>query len=230
MAIEKSCILIVDDDAYILEIMTEMLSSEGYEIVTATNGKSALETFKQHKVDLVLLDIMLPDTNGYSVCKQIKNISNVPIIMVTGKTDAVEEVEGFCVGADDYIIKPFRESILIARVKAMLRRDFPTGTSLVYKSGDIEIDFIRQTLKIAGKGLELTSTEFKIFSYLLLNRGRVSTHIELTREITNNINKDTSHLVQVNISRLRKKLDSIAPEQNYIETVPDIGYIFNITH
>ena len=228
MLSEKTKILIVDDDIHMLEIMKEMLASEDYNITTAENGKTALQKFNEHKPDLVLLDIMLPDIDGYSICKHIKKVSNIPVIMVTAKIEAAEEIEGLYVGADDYITKPFKESILIARIQAMLRRNPGDTHSIIFKSGNIKIDFFKQTVQIEDRQIDLTGTEFKIFAFLMVHREKIVSPSELLKEIWEEENNDTSHLLQVNISRLRKKLNDNFKEFDYIETVSGQGYILHV--
>jgi DNA-binding response OmpR family regulator len=220
----KIRILIVDDDIQILEIITEMLESEDYDLITAIDGKSALQLFNESRPNLVLLDIKLPDIDGYTICRYIKKVSNIPVIMVTGKIEAVEEVEGLYVGADDYITKPFRESVLIARIKAMLRRNPGSIVTRIFKSGNMEMDFVKQTVKVDSNEVELTSTEFKIFAFLTLHRGKIVTNSEMLKEIWGEDNNEANHVLQVNISRLRKKLNDNIRKFNYIETIPDVGY------
>ena len=224
MSLAKIRILIVDDDIQVLEIMNGMLESEDFDVTTTTNGKTALKLFNRNRPDLVLLDIRLPDTDGYTICKYIKKISNVPVIMATSKIEAAEEVEGLYVGADDYITKPFRESVLIARIRAMLRRNPENTISRIFKRGNIEIDFIRQTIRVDSNELEITSKEFKIFALLTLHHGKIVTNSEMLKEIWGEENSQANHVLQVNISRLRKKLDKNIRKFEYIETIPDVGY------
>jgi two-component system, OmpR family, response regulator len=227
MSVISGKVLIVDDDVYLLEIMKEMLISEGYHILTAQDGKSALDIFNKIQPDIVLLDIKLPDIDGYTICKHIKKASNVPVIMVTSKVEASEEVEGLYVGADDYITKPFPDSILIARVKAMLRRNPNNVPSKVLKTGKVEIDFFRQTVKVDEAELDLTTTEFKIFTFLLLNEDKIISQSSIIQEISGEESRESIHSLQVNISRLRKKFTEYMRKAVIIETFPS-GYSLRI--
>jgi DNA-binding response OmpR family regulator len=229
MSSKKALILVVDDDVRMLRMMKRMLELEGFDTLIANSGEAALKVFEKETPDLVLLDIMMPDMNGYTVCQHIREFSQIPIIMVTAMGDDKEKVEGLDIGADDYVTKPFSASELAARVRAMLRRigpqDETTGTIFRYK--DLAIDFASHRVTAAGQELILTSTEYRLLSYICRNAGRVVTPDQLLDKVWGEEYIGAPHLLQVNIARLRKKLGDNAKNPAYILTRPGIGYIIS---
>jgi len=226
---KKALILVVDDDIRMLRMMKRMLELEGFEAITANCGEAALKTFERETPALVLLDIMMPDMDGYIVCRRIREFSQVPIIMVTARGDDKEKVEGLNLGADDYVTKPFSASELAARVRAVLRRivgqEIPQEAVFHYK--DMVIDFASRRVLINNQELKLTSTEYKMLSYISLNAGRVVTPDQLLNKVWGEEYIGAAHLLQVNIARLRKKLGDDAKKPDYIQTRPGIGYIMS---
>jgi DNA-binding response OmpR family regulator len=227
MAKKKALILVVDDDVRMLRMMKRMLELEGFLVNTASGGEAALKLFDKETPTLVLLDIMMPDMDGYTVCRRIREFSQVPIIMVTARGDDKEKVEGLDIGADDYVTKPFSASELAARVRAVLRR---VGTQeshqeAVFRYKDMEIDFTSRRVMVNSKELRLTATEYKMLSYICLNAGRVVTPDQLLDKVWGEEYVGAAHLLQVNIARLRKKLGDDAKQPNYIMTRSGIGYI-----
>jgi DNA-binding response OmpR family regulator len=224
---KKALVLVVDDDVRMLRMMKRMLELEGFDTLIANSGESALKVFEKESPDLVLLDIMMPDMNGYIVCKHIREFSQVPIIMVTAMGDDKEKVEGLDIGADDYVTKPFSASELAARVRAVLRRigpqEEPPGAIFQYK--DLVIDFTSRRVTVNGSELILTSTEYRLLSYISRNAGRVVTPDQLLDKVWGEEYIGAPHLLQVNIARLRKKLGDDAKHPTYILTRPGIGYI-----
>jgi DNA-binding response OmpR family regulator len=229
MSLKKSTVLVIDDDIRILRMMKRMLELEGFQVVIANNGDMALKSFEKETPDLVLLDIMMPDMDGYTVCHHIREFSQVPIIMVTAKGDDKEKVEGLNIGADDYVTKPFSASELAARVRALLRR---TGSKyepqeVVFKYKDLTVDFSSRRVMVNDSELKLTSTEYKLLSYISLNAGRVITPDQLLDKVWGEEYMGAPHLLQVNIARLRKKLGDDAKQPTYIITRPGIGYFMS---
>ena len=224
---KKTLILVVDDDIRMLRMMKRMLELEEFEVLTANCGEAALKTFEKETPALVLLDIMMPDMDGYTVCRRIRDFSQVPIIMVTARGDDKEKVEGLNIGADDYVTKPFSASELAARVRAVLRRvsGQEAAQEAVFRYKDLEIDFASRRVLVNNQELKLTSTEYKMLSYISLNAGRVVTPDQLLNKVWGEEYVGASHLLQVNIARLRKKLGDDAKKPNYIQTRPGIGYI-----
>jgi len=228
---KKAMILVVDDDIRMLRMMKRMLELEDFVVITASSGDIALKLFEKESPALVILDIMMPDMDGYTLCKRIREFSQVPIIMVTARGDDKEKVEGLNIGADDYVTKPFSASELAARVRAVLRRmdnqESPQRATFRYK--DLTIDFTSRRVMVNNHDLELTSTEYKMLSYISLNAGRVVTPDQLLVKVWGEEYIGAAHLLQVNIARLRKKLGDDAKNPDYILTRPGIGYIMTKT-
>lgn len=218
-------VLIVEDENSIREVETAYLSHEGFETVEAKDGKEALEKFSKGKFDLVILDINLPEVNGIAVCKQIRETSNVPIIMVTARVEDIDELVGFECGADDYIRKPFTPSILIARVKSLLKRI--SGSKLENKY--LSIDPEKMTIQVADQNIEVTTTEFNILYTLMKNPGKVFTRYEIIdRAYDNSFDTDIlDRTVDVHVKNLRKKLNVTKDLPEFVLTVIGKGYKFN---
>jgi DNA-binding response OmpR family regulator len=210
-----------------LRMMKRMLELEDFDVITANCGEAALKIFDKDAPALVLLDIMMPDMDGYMVCRRIREFSQVPIIMVTAKGDDKEKVEGLNIGADDYVTKPFSASELAARVRAVLRRigDQDRHQEAVFQYKDLVIDYTSRRVTVNNQDLQLTSTEYKMLSYIALNAGRVVTPDQLLDKVWGEEYVGAAHLLQVNIARLRKKLGDNAKSPTYIMTRPGIGYI-----
>ena len=229
MAKKKALILVVDDDIRMLRMMKRMLELEGFLVITASGGEAALKLFDKETPALVLLDIMMPDMDGYTVCRRIREFSEVPIIMVTARGDDKEKVEGLDIGADDYVTKPFSASELAARVRAVLRRvgSRESHQEAVFHYKDMVIDFTSRRVMVGNNELKLTATEYKMLSYICQNAGRVVTPDQLLDKVWGEEYIGAAHLLQVNIARLRKKLGDDAKQPNYIITRSGIGYIIS---
>jgi DNA-binding response OmpR family regulator len=227
MAKKRALILVVDDDVRMLRMMKRMLELENFQVTTASGGEAALKMFDKETPTLVLLDIMMPDMDGYTVCRRIREFSEIPIIMVTARGEDKEKVEGLDTGADDYVTKPFSASELAARVRAVLRRvgSRESHQEAVFRYKDMEIDFTSRRVTVNSKELKLTATEYKMLSYICLNAGRVITPDQLLDKVWGEEYIGAAHLLQVNIARLRKKLGDDAKQPNYIITRSGIGYI-----
>ncbi len=229
MSVKKPTVVIVDDDIRVLRMIKRMLELENFEVVMASGGDPALRIFEKESPDLVLLDIMMPDLDGYTVCQRIREFSQVPIIMVTARDQDKDKVEGLDCGADDYVTKPFSASELAARIRAVMRRarsqNWPGKGKFWYK--DMVVDFTAHRVMVKNRELKLTSTEYRLLSYLSLNAGRVLTPDQLLDEVWGEEYIGAPHLLQVNIARLRKKLGDSARNPEYIITRPGIGYIIS---
>lgn len=228
MPSRKTVIMVVDDEIRILRMMRRMLELEGYRVITAPDGQTALEIMGNDTPDLLLLDIMLPGMEGHTVCRRIREFSQIPIIMVTAKGADEEKVKGLDAGADDYVTKPFSASELTARVRAVLRRaslsDEPTEPTFRYQN--LEIDFFRRRVTLDGEDVNLTGTEYKVLSYLTRNADRVVTPNQILNRVWGEEYLDETNLIQANIARLRKKLKDDARNSRFIFTKPGIGYMF----
>jgi len=218
-------ILIVEDDPTVLNFEIKELEHEGYNIVSATDGRTALELFEKEKPDLILLDIMLPELNGIEVLRRIRKSSSVPVIMVTAKGEVYDKVNGLMTGADDYISKPFSIEELLARIYALLRRSNNSNVSeTVLKNRDVELDIQSMVLKVQGQIYSLSKLEFFLLKYLLENQ-----NVALSRnQIIDNVwGKDyiiEEGTIDVYINYLRSKIDQPLKTQ-YIKTIRGIGYM-----
>jgi DNA-binding response OmpR family regulator len=220
-------ILAVDDDADFMDYLKEALELEDYRVVTACNGNDALELFKDQKPSLILLDVMLPDIDGCVVCKRIRKISSVPIIIVSGKASEEEKVVGLDSGADDYITKPFHVKEFLARIRAASRREaLPHDDmgDLSFCCNDLCIKYKQRVATMAGRNLDLTATEYRILAFLAENANRVVSSEEILSEIWCRKPELDDHLVKVNIGRLRQKLGD-DKGLKYIQTRQGMGYI-----
>lgn len=222
-------ILVVDDEASIVNIISYSLMKEGYEYITANDGEEGLELFNKENPDLVLLDIMMPKMDGYSVCKKIRETSNVPIIMLTARADEVDKVLGLEMGADDYVTKPFSNRELMARVKANLRRNSPAaavsqGNTNTY--GDLTIDFDRYEVQKNGEQVNLTLREFELLKFLATQKSQIFTRETLLEKVWGYEYFGDVRAVDVTIRRLREKIEDDPSKPRYIITKRGIGYYF----
>jgi DNA-binding response OmpR family regulator len=226
MALRKTCVLVVDDDVRMLRMMQRILELEGYRVLTAISGEAALEVFDEGTPDLVLLDIVMPIMDGYTVCQRIREFSQIPIIMVTAKGNEEEVIEGLNAGADDYVTKPFSAKELAARVGAVLRRTklWEERPQSAFQSADLAVDFAHHMVTVGGREVSLTAIEYKVLSYLARNAGRVVTPDDILSRVWGEEYRGENHIVQVNVARLRKKLGDDAKNPKYIMTRPGIGY------
>jgi DNA-binding response OmpR family regulator len=224
----KTCILVVDDEVRILRLIKHLLEPEGYHVVTADNGQAALDMFDVESPDLVLMDILMPVMDGYTTCKSIREFSNIPIIVVTAKGKVEEIAQGLDSGADDYIVKPFSSKVLIARVKAVLRRSktWEENFEPAFKCGELEMDFARHRVTMAGKELELTATEYKLLTFLVHNVGRLLTPDQILEAVWGEGYVGESHVLRVNIARLRQKLGDDPQNPRFVATRIGVGYVF----
>ena len=216
-------ILICDDDKDIVSALDIYLTSEGYETVKAYDGLECLEAGKRKPVDLILLDVMMPKMDGWQVCKEIRNYSKVPIIMLTAKGDERDELQGFELGVDEYISKPFSPKILVARVEAILRRSNPMMSEDILSAGGIDLNRSAHQVTIDGKNIELSYKEFELLAYFMENQG-----IALSREkILNNVwNYDyfgDARTIDTHVKKLRSKLGD---KGDMIKTIWGMGYKF----
>jgi two-component system phosphate regulon response regulator PhoB len=220
-------ILIVEDEKDIADLISYHLSQSGFSVITALDGQSALERAKKERPGLVILDLMLPGMDGKDVCRALKSnplTRSIPILMLTAKTEEVDRVIGFELGADDYVTKPFSPRELVLRVKAILRRkEAPAEGEKMIRMGDLLIDIDRHRVSIKNNPVQLTSTEFKLLVELASNRGRVQTRERLLDKVWGYTYEGYARTVDTHIRRLREKL---GPLGNFIETMRGVGYRF----
>jgi two-component system, OmpR family, response regulator VicR len=223
-------ILIVDDEKNIVEILKFNLRKEGYETAESFDGMDALETVKKEKVDLVLLDIMLPKMDGFTVCRRIREFSNIPILMLTAKEEEVDKVLGLELGADDYITKPFSFRELLARVKANLRRSVlgaDVASSNILSVGNLVIDLDRYEVMRDGRPIDLTIREFELVKFLMQRKGQIFTREALLEKVWGYEYYGDVRTVDVTIRRLREKIEEDPSSALYILTKRGVGYYFN---
>lgn len=220
-------ILIVDDERPLVLGLTTSLKKEGYEVHSAYDGNSALETLKSYKFDMVLLDIMLPGIDGITLLKMIREKSDVPVIMLTAKDDYADMVLGLELGADDYVTKPFNARVLIARMKAVTRRKSASVIDTVdnFACGDLKIDFAQRNVLKNGTVIDLTAKEFDILDALVRNRGIVISRDRLYEMVWNQPDFDT-RTVDVHLSNLRLKIEDDPSNPYFIRTKWGVGYYF----
>jgi two-component system response regulator MtrA len=219
----KGRVLIVDDDTALSEMLGIVLRNEGFEPATCAHGDKALAAFREHRPDLVLLDLMLPGTDGIDVCRQIRQESGVPIVMLTAKSDTVDVVVGLESGADDYIVKPFKPKELVARIRARLRRtEEPVPESL--SIGDLVIDVAGHTVKRDSDSIMLTPLEFDLLVALARKPWQVFTREVLLEQVWGYRHAADTRLVNVHVQRLRSKIEKDPEHPDIVVTVRGVGY------
>ncbi|MFS0553807.1 response regulator transcription factor [Brevibacillus sp. 179-C9.3 HS] len=217
-------ILIVEDEPILREIMKDYFVNEGYEVLEASNGNEALSTFQSSEVHLIILDIMLPELDGWSVCQRIRKSSNVPIIMLTARVDEDDTIFGFELGADDYVTKPYSPPILLARAKRLLESRHISGLADEgLSSSGITIHFSSRTVTVDGVKTDLTHTEFEILAYFMRNKGMIITREQLITKIWGYDFAGDDRTVNSHIRNLRSKLGE---KSKHITTVVRSGYKF----
>ena len=230
-------ILIVDDEKAIVDILNHNLKREGYETVQAYDGEEAVSKAKEEKPDLILLDVMLPKVDGFTVCKTIRQSTNIPIIMVTAKEDVVDKVIGLELGADDYITKPFSVREVLARVKANLRKWDGIESSVKTSSdadqqllsfGPLTLDTYKYEAKVSGKSVELTLREFELLKFLATQQGQVFSREELLEKVWGYEYFGDVRTVDVTIRRIREKIEENPSMPEFLATKRGIGYYFNV--
>jgi DNA-binding response OmpR family regulator len=221
-------ILIVDDDPSIRKFVRANLEARDYEVLLAGDGDEAIKMIERELPDLILLDIMMPKMDGFDVCRQIREWSQIPIIMLSARDGELDKVRCLDCGADDYLTKPFSLRELLSRISAVLRRTRDNGDSSnksKFKNSELEVDFARHIVTLNGEIINLTAVEDKILHYLTVNAGRVVTSNQLLEEVWGEEYFGDYRVLQVNICRLRRKLKDNAKNPKYIQTKPGIGYM-----
>jgi two-component system, OmpR family, response regulator len=223
-------ILLVDDEQPIQKLLSYPLQKEGYDVVPATDGEQALESFDREHFDLVVLDVMLPKVDGLEVCRRLRARSAVPIIMLTAKTEEIDKVLGLELGADDYITKPFSMREFRSRVRAALRRaemsPDPDVDEEPLERGDIRLDFAKRTTDVRGESVRLTYVEFEILAVLMRHPGRVYTREMLLDRVWGDSAFRDQRTVDVHIRHLREKVERDPKNPEYLLTVRGVGYRF----
>ncbi|HHV73479.1 MAG TPA: response regulator transcription factor [Thermoanaerobacterium sp.] len=222
-------ILAIDDEEKILDVIKAYLEKEGYTVLTETNGANALNTFKTVSPDLVILDLMLPGMSGEEICRKIRALSKVPILMLTAKISEDDKVYGFTIGADDYLTKPFSPRELTMRVKAILRRtknDLPLNDIFMFNDGDLVIDTRSYEVKKKGRIVNLTPNEYKLLTVMAQNPNKVFTRSELIEKAFGYDFDGFDRTIDAHIKNLRQKIEDDPKNPTYIKTVYGAGYKF----
>jgi DNA-binding response OmpR family regulator len=221
-------VLIVDDEPRYLRLLDANLRTEGYEVVTANDGQQAIDVFSSQPIDLILLDIMMPRIDGFAACQRIREFSNVPIIILTAKGEEQDRVKGLDMGADDYLVKPFSATELLARVRAVLRRaQLPSegGQARFFTHENLRIDFARAEVWKGDQAVSLSATEYRLLLQFAHNLGKILTSEDLLTSVWGPEYKTDKEILWVSIARLRQKLEDDPHNPHHIVTRSGLGYL-----
>lgn len=231
MTARKVRIVTADDDPQLLRLITRNLEFEGYTVDAASDGAQALEKIERTAPELVLLDVMMPKMDGFTVCERVRAFSGVPIIIITARGQDQDKVKGLDLGADDYLTKPFSVEELLARVRAVLRRtqfrseEGAASQTMTATIGKLTIDYAQHLVTRLGQEVMLTPTEYRLLAYLAHNVGRVLTQDLLLEHVWGTDYVGESHMLQVNVNRLRRKLEEDPAHPHYLKTKVGVGYM-----
>lgn len=217
-------VLVVDDEAAIRRFLRTSLTANGYVVFEAELGAEVLADLTANRPDLVILDLGLPDMDGTEVAQQIRSRSQIPIIVLSARGQESDKIAALDAGADDYLTKPFGVGELMARLRAAMRRITPPEDDTVFELGQLRVDLTRRVVRVAGNEVQLTPTEYDLLRALVTHAGRVQTHRQLLREVWGFGYEDELHLLRVNISNLRRKLEANPARPKYIATEAGVGY------
>lgn len=223
---DKQKILVIDDEDEIRELLRDYIENRGYEVFEAGDGKNAKEILKNQKIHLVILDLMLPDIKGEDLCKEIRKVYNVPVIMVTGKTDESSMVYGLSIGADDYIGKPFSLRNVMARIEAVIRRCYVDSSAMPLEDDYLSYDLDKKIVMVQGNVVHLTPTEYKIFETLVASPNRVFSREQLITYALEGEFDGYDRSIDTYIKGLRQKIEPDRKKPRYIITVHGVGYRF----
>jgi two-component system KDP operon response regulator KdpE len=217
-------VLVVDDEPAIRRFLRASLSAHGYEVFEASSGVAALSAVLADRPDLILLDLGLPDLDGVEVTRLLREWTAIPIVIVSVRGQEADKIATLDAGADDYVTKPFSIGELLARMRVALRHTVPSDSAPVFASGDLVVDPARREVRMGGSLVQLTPTEYDLLRALVAHAGRVLTHRQLLREVWGPGYAQEAHLLRVNISNLRRKIEPDAARPRYILTEPGVGY------
>ena len=221
-------VLVVDDEPRYLRLLEANLTTEGYEVIVAQNGAQALEVFSSALPDLILLDVMMPELDGFAVCQRIRQFSNVPIIMLTAKGEEQDRVRGLDLGADDYLVKPFSATEVLARVRAVLRRSQSSkevSANRFFEHGNLRIDFARAEVWRGAQPVFLSATEYRLLLQFAHSVGQVMSAEDLLTSVWGPEYRDDKEILWVSIARLRQKLEDDAHSPKHIIARSGLGYL-----
>ena len=219
-------ILVVDDEPQIRRVLRSTLSSQGYVITDAKTGEEAVESVRKNKPDLVLLDVNMPGMGGIEACREIRQLSEAPIIMLTVRNAERDKVLALDAGADDYVVKPFGIEELLARIRAALRRYAPGDALPSYVSKELTLDFESRQLTVRGQEVHLTPKEFDVLKHLIANQGKPLTHRRILQSVWGPDYGEETENLRVVVNQLRKKIEEDPAHPKYIRTEPWVGYRF----
>ncbi|MGZ0084395.1 response regulator transcription factor [Caldibacillus thermoamylovorans] len=218
-------VLLVDDEEEIIELMKDFLEAEGYNVLTASNGLEALSILEKQAVHCVLLDIMMPNQSGFTTCKKIREISDVPILFLTAVQDDTDKIRGLNIGADDYIVKSATPGEIVARIKAVLRRSHSRENNNTLNYGNLKINIYTREVFVNDRRVNLTPKEFELLQFLAEHPRQVFSHDQLYQKVWGNELID-EHTIRVFIARLREKIEENPSKPQWIHTVWGVGYKF----
>ena len=226
---EPKRVLVVDDESQITRVLRHSLTAHRYDVRTAADGLSAIDTFRDWHPDLIITDLQMPEMNGIELCREIRKTSKVPIIVLSVKGEERTKVDALDAGADDYVLKPFGIDELLARVRAALRRssDVPVEAALKFDDGDFMIDPSTRTVLVNGASVQLTPTEFDLLVFLFQNRNKVITHRAILTAIWGGNYTEQTEYLRVFVGQLRKKVEKDPSQPRYLRTEPWVGYRFD---
>ncbi|MBV8694179.1 MAG: response regulator transcription factor [Ktedonobacteraceae bacterium] len=222
-------ILIVDDEPRIRDLVRMNLELEHYRVIEASNGQEALEQLREHLPDLVILDVMMPGIDGFETLRAIREVSTVPVMMLTVRQSEQDKIHGLDLGADDYLAKPFNPRELLSRTRALLRRSFmptPSRKTEIVVDQDLKIDFARREVIVRGQKVVLRPTEYRLLYHLVSNAGRLLTHETLLSKVWGHEYRDEAHYLRLYIAYLRHKIEKDPAHPKYIFTERGVGYRF----
>jgi two-component system, OmpR family, KDP operon response regulator KdpE len=222
----SATVLIVDDEPQIRRVLRTTLTSRGYTVIEARSGDAALELIRSEHVDLILLDVNMPGLSGLDTCREIRQASDVPIIMLTVRNTERDKVQALDAGADDYIVKPFGAEELMARIRAALRRFAPAESLPSFVSNDLVIDFEKRVVKAKGQPVRLTPKEYELLRHLVANQGKAQSHRRLLQAVWGPDYGEETEYLRVFVNQLRKKIEPDPGHPRYLHTEPWVGYRF----
>jgi len=217
-------VLVVDDEAPIRKFLRASLSAHGYEVFEAAGGRDGISGVIAHRPDLLILDLGLPDIEGLEVTRQLREWSKIPIIVLSVREHEQDKIAALDAGADDYLTKPFSIGELLARMRVALRHTSPLADAPAYLTGDLKVDLTRRVVTLADKDVQLTPTEYDLLRVLVTHADKVLTHHQLLREVWGVGYEQETHMLRVNISNLRRKIETDPTRPHYILTEPGVGY------
>jgi two-component system, OmpR family, KDP operon response regulator KdpE len=225
MTDKSARVLVVDDEQAIRRYLRASLSAHGYELYEAATGREALELVPIARPDLIILDLGLPDLDGVDVTRSLREWTHIPIVILSVRSQESDKVAALDAGADDYMTKPFGAGELLARIRVALRHANPSDVASAFAAGDLKVDLSKRSVRVRDQGVQLTPTEYDLLKLLIRNADRVLTHRQIIREVWGGLSYDDElHLLRVNVSNLRRKIEADPTRPCFIVTEPGVGY------